>query len=683
MTTAAQALSAALLHFVWQGILVAFLLSLVLFLLRRRSPEARYLASCAALVLMVALPAVTALVSYQPASSVAASGISLVTRTVDHTSVPAPQTGWLALLQTWALPVWSMGVLVCSMRLLFAWKQVSTLRRRGGAPDATILASIAGLATRMGVARPVHALISSLAECPSVVGWIRPVILLPASALAGLTPEQLEAVLAHEMAHIRRHDYLVNVLQSLVETVLFYHPAVWWVSARIRHERELCCDDLAVRSCGDPVCYARALTRLERLRAAGPTLALGSNDGPLADRVHRLLGLRTQGSTPSKLPGLLALGLAVACFALNIHWAKGQDQERRITVGQNYLFVGSENHDAPGVSVNLSGADVLHRTGVEYPEAAAKKGVAGTVTLEVNLDAAGNVIDGRVLSGPPELRKSALQSVLNWHFAHDSAGGARQVSIQFDSGRQTARGRRDEPSQDLVSADERVKAISEELEAGLQLDILRRTYTDSFPKIVELKNRIRTLEEQRAALESADQNLNIANDDMEPAQAQLLEVRRALENQQRALANSHDNLERAQAELRIQVLRSQLDALQRNTVTLENITPDNNEGAGLRVRTPDTAHIEGDALVEEPHLAGRKLAAIQIAGLSAQARSDLLSRLTVRTGDTLSQASIEAATAAIRDFDEHLEVSMETVRAGVVLRISAPGAGQVYEFRSK
>ena len=92
-------------------------------------------------------------------------------------------------------------------------------------------------------------------------------MLLPASALAGLSPQQLEAILAHELAHIRRHDYLVNLLQTLVETLLFYHPAVWWLSRRIRIERENCCDDLAVSLCGDPVAYAKALADLEELRA--------------------------------------------------------------------------------------------------------------------------------------------------------------------------------------------------------------------------------------------------------------------------------------------------------------------------------------------------------------------------------------------------------------------------------
>ena len=153
------------------------------------------------------------------------------------------------------------------------------------------------------------------------------------ATLLGLTTQQLEAVLAHELAHIRRYDYLVNLLQMAVETLLFYHPAVWWTSSRIRHERELCCDDLAVASCGDALCYARALTRLERLRIATPAMALGSTGGPLAYRIQRLIGAGTRGYGYSKLPGLLALIAGLACFGLNIHWAHGQEKPVQ-SVGQ-------------------------------------------------------------------------------------------------------------------------------------------------------------------------------------------------------------------------------------------------------------------------------------------------------------------------------------------------------------
>ena len=154
---------------------------------------------------------------------------------------------------------------------------------------------------------------STRVDVPTVIGWLTPVVLLPASALAGLTPQQIEAILAHELAHIRRHDYLVNLLQTLVETLLFYHPAVWWLSRRIRVERENCCDDLAVSLCGDPVAYAAALADLEELRSSNRTLALAATGGSLLQRVRRLLGAPSHAG---RAPGWLAAGLAVMVLSV-------------------------------------------------------------------------------------------------------------------------------------------------------------------------------------------------------------------------------------------------------------------------------------------------------------------------------------------------------------------------------
>jgi beta-lactamase regulating signal transducer with metallopeptidase domain len=117
---------------------------------------------------------------------------------------------------------------------------------------------------------------------------------LPVGALTGLTTQQLKTIIAHELAHIRRHDYLINLLQAMIETLLFYHPAVWWVSRRIRQEREHCCDDLAVAMCGDALTYARALLEMERLRSAGPQLAVAANGGLLMDRIQRLVSGQPQ-----------------------------------------------------------------------------------------------------------------------------------------------------------------------------------------------------------------------------------------------------------------------------------------------------------------------------------------------------------------------------------------------------
>ncbi len=145
-------------------------------------------------------------------------------------------------------------------------------------------------------------------DVPTVIGWLKPTVLLPMSALAGLSPLQVEAILAHELAHVRRHDYFVNLLQTLLETLLFYHPAVWWVSGQVRVERENCCDDLAVSLCGDPVVYASALADLEELRGPASRLVMAASGGVLLNRVRRLLTGPAQhaGRGPAWLAGTSA-----------------------------------------------------------------------------------------------------------------------------------------------------------------------------------------------------------------------------------------------------------------------------------------------------------------------------------------------------------------------------------------
>src|SRR5262249_33636479 len=153
----------------------------------------------------------------------------------------------------------------------------------------------ARLCERLRLRRPVRLLHSALVQVPTVLGWLRPVVLLPLSAVAELPPAQLEALLAHELAHVRRHDYLVNLLQSVVGTLVFYRAAVGGVSERVRLERENCCDDWAVQVCGDRLVYARALTAMEELREVPLPLATAANGGPLLGRIRRLLGVEAAG----------------------------------------------------------------------------------------------------------------------------------------------------------------------------------------------------------------------------------------------------------------------------------------------------------------------------------------------------------------------------------------------------
>ncbi|HKW01684.1 MAG TPA: M56 family metallopeptidase, partial [Vicinamibacterales bacterium] len=186
------------------------------------------------------------------------------------------------------LAIWMIGVIALSIRLLGGWLTARRVTRRQRRPvTAEIQAMAARLAERLALRRVVDVVESAGVAVPIMVGWLKPVIVLPTSVISGFTPEQVEALIVHELAHIRRNDYLVNLLQAAVETVLFYHPAVWWVSSRIRTEREHCCDDVAVTIC-DRLVYARALSDLAAL--ATPSLAMAASNGSLVERVRRILG---------------------------------------------------------------------------------------------------------------------------------------------------------------------------------------------------------------------------------------------------------------------------------------------------------------------------------------------------------------------------------------------------------
>jgi len=338
---AAQVMGWALLHFVWQGALVGGLTAIALAGLRSSAADVRYVVSTIGLSLMLTLPAVTATQLWRSTGTTHAAPPFEVTPSLPAVEVPAATAEDALIVKTpitesvttvsgirrlssiqfepW-LPVlvlaWLCGVVLLTLRLMSGWLWVQRMKSHGATPAGDGWEHIAvRLSRRLHIARRVRLLESTLVDVPTVIGWIKPVILLPASALSGLTPHQLEAILAHELAHIRRHDYLVNLLQTLVETLLFYHPAVWWLSRRIRAERENCCDDLAVSLCGDPYTYAKALADLEELRSGGVQLVLAANGGSLVQRIRRLLGAPTHaGRAPGWLAGsasvLVILGIA-------------------------------------------------------------------------------------------------------------------------------------------------------------------------------------------------------------------------------------------------------------------------------------------------------------------------------------------------------------------------------------
>lgn len=353
----AQNVGWALAHSVWQGALVALAFAASNRLLRGSSAQARYLAGCAALALLVALPATTVLVSdsarapaaqsqtasssqttkaadaSSPAASIAERGrasLYLDAGLDERSSAAAPFAAWAGSRFESALPwlaiLWAACVLLLAARLAGGWARAARLGRAQARAHESVREweqAFARLARRMKVKRAVRLCRSALVEVPTVIGWLRPVILMPVGALAGLTPAQVEALLAHELAHVRRHDYLFNLLQTVVETVLFFHPAAWWISGRVRAEREHACDDLAVETTGDVLLYARALAALEESRQGlrANEFALAANGGSLVKRIHRLIKAQSPNA-PRRPHAAAALAvIALCCAAVFAHAA--------------------------------------------------------------------------------------------------------------------------------------------------------------------------------------------------------------------------------------------------------------------------------------------------------------------------------------------------------------------------
>jgi len=313
-----------LIHFFWQGAILAVAAEGALRSCRSRSANTRYAIACVALAAMLAAPIVSARVLMTPGQVIAPTvGLShatpapaIVSTAIrswmidDALSMDAVRGRVDTLLPT-IVVVWLVGVAALMLRMAGGLWQVRRLQITSLSTDQSRWQTEATrIASRLGLRVNVHVVESTLVDAPAAVGWLRPVVLLPIAALAHLTPSQVEAILAHELIHIRRHDFVVNLAQSVAETILFFHPGVWWVSSQIRAEREHCCDDVAVQVCGDPVGYASALAELEAWRSRGTTLALAATGGSLRSRVQRLLRAPI-GHEPRSPIWVVTLGLTI------------------------------------------------------------------------------------------------------------------------------------------------------------------------------------------------------------------------------------------------------------------------------------------------------------------------------------------------------------------------------------
>ena len=326
------AIAWTLIHFCWQAAAIAAIYGVASLVLARRSSHTRYAVALAALLLMLA----SALVTFawqlrvnspheQASASLLAAAPSRFQQTVEYplarattaiaTDASSPS---VPALLPWIDGFWLMGVFVLSLRSLGGWWLIRRLRATAqSAIPASVAENFQRIASALGLRRPIELAVSGSVSGPITIGFLRATVLLPLCALTSLGPDELEVVLAHELAHVRRADFLWNLVQTFAETVLFFHPAVWWIGSCLRSERELCCDDLALQVCPNPVIYARALFHLEEQRVRQPHLAMALDGNrsrsTLRMRIMRILGepVALAAHSPSR-----AFSISVAIAAL-------------------------------------------------------------------------------------------------------------------------------------------------------------------------------------------------------------------------------------------------------------------------------------------------------------------------------------------------------------------------------
>jgi len=478
--------------------------------------------------------------------------------------------------------------------------------------------------------------ISENLASPVTFGARRPVVLLPAQ-FPELDAHMQEAILCHEILHVRRRDWLFAVGEELVRAVFWFHPAIWWLLGEIGLAREQAVDRQVVEMTSSREEYVDAL-----LAIAGARPRLDLAPAPLFLRKRHLKQrvvsvLKEVRMSRTRLISALAAGLAILVVAC---W---------FVTGAFPLAAAPEVvNDAPGVTVDLGGAGVMHRTGVSYPAAALKQGVQGTVVVEVKLDASGNVADAHVVSGPDELRNAALQSVLQWHLTKNLAGSSRQVSISFSLPDSV-------PIPPPPPAAAAAPGAAYHVGAGVTAPVLL------------YKREPEYTEEARQAKYSGSVLLYI---EVDPSgKATNIRVQRSLGlglDEKAIEAVRQWKFKPGTKDGNPVTVTATIEV---NFRTLDNPATADVGGGVYRVGGGVTAPV-----AVQSTLVGRTVR-INVLGLSDQARADLLAQLPVHDGDTFSVELLGNVLRAAREFDEHLVVvPMPRSSSEVTLQIMLPGS---------
>lgn len=383
------ALGLTLMHFLWQGLLIGCAAGLLLTLLRNSRADYRYLVACGALLACLCWPALALWQRLAGGNAPAAAAVD----GLQWAAGIATRHAWFDLHDSLRgiVGLWALCAAGLALRMLAGLLWIERVAQRPGGPEQQQWeAELARLAQRFGIRRAVRLRVVAALDTPVTAGWWQPVVLVPAALISGMPPDLLQALLAHELAHIKRHDYLINLLQNVIETLLFYHPAVWWISKRIRAERELIADAVAARQLGEPRRLALALSELERLRFSHHQLAQAANGGDLMQRIQHLL--RPVPQALNWKAALAMLGVAVACLSIYAEAAaadKHASADRRAVVDFNSCAKPA------------------------WPEGAIAARRTGRVQLNFQVGVDGAVKDSKVdrSSGHPDLDEAARAGI--------------------------------------------------------------------------------------------------------------------------------------------------------------------------------------------------------------------------------------------------------------------------------
>jgi TonB family protein len=470
-------------------------------------------------------------------------------------------------------------------------------------------------------------LVSEAIASPVTFGFLHPIVLLPAG-FPELDPAAQEAILCHEILHVRRHDWLFTIAEELVRAVFWFHPAIWWLLGEIALTREQAVDREVVALTQSRDEYLDALLAIAgaapRLDLAPAPLFLRKHH--LKQRVHSIM--KEVHMSKTKSFSALAAGLGILGLACWLSTAAFPLAAAPQTVA-----------DAPGVTVDTGGA-MRHRSSLRYPDAAIAAKVSGTVTLEATLDSTGAVTDVRVIDGPAELRNDARQAVQQWHYATDSSSATRTVKIQFEL----------TPAAELaVKASVTVTAprtntpftpiVGERIARIAMYGLSESTRAAVLAKLPVHEGDITTADTHQrvlAAVKSVDTNLDVAE-----------------------IHGSHQSTNESGTVTSGSELTLVIDwsgALGQSTSKLGN------------------EHAAAQMAQDFGKLAGKRIAHITVRGMDDAMRDELLSRLPVHEGDIVSDDLITRTMAAAQEFDKHIGFGwVPTPEGELTLSLSLPG----------